>query len=314
MLKGKSDEVQIWRPSGARRARAGRTGRTVSRRRSSAGTRAAAGQGPVPHHRSGRDRAARVGHRSGRGRQVAARLGVREARRRSRRRRPVAPGPVPGLRGRHRVRRPGRAGARSGWAWPRASRPTRPRTSSRAASRAGSPDAAEREFVGSRVARLLGLPVDGGGARARACRPVRGLAPVLRAAGRGPAVWCWSSRTCTVRTPACWTSSSTCWTGARRAVCHPDLRPPGAGRSCGPASAPTGTTAPSWPGSARRRRDGRAPGRAACRVAPDGRRPDRGRGPGDPAVRRGDRADARSTTGWCSRSTAGTRSSASSGR
>ena len=73
----------------------------------------------------GRQRAhLRLGDRHRRDRQVAARLGVREVRRRARRRRLLAPGPLPRLRRRRRVLGARRDGAHARAASPRTRTPT----------------------------------------------------------------------------------------------------------------------------------------------------------------------------------------------
>ena len=172
--------------------------------------RAAARQGAVPRHRGRGQGAARLGRRGRRHRQVAARLGVRQVHRRARRRRVVAPGPLPRLRrGRHLL------GARRDGSHARGAssrtRSPRPRwRSSATPSSAHVPDPEERRWVEPRLAHLLGLEER---ARPRSGGSVRGLAALLRAAGRavpdgpglrGPAVG---------RRRRCSTSSSTCSSG-----------------------------------------------------------------------------------------------------
>ena len=183
-----------------------------------AGRRAPAGQGALPRHPGRRQRARGPGHRPGRRRQEPPRLGVREVRRRPDRHGLLAPRPVPVLRRRRHllgVRRDGPLPARRARGR-RRGRGRRP--GARPASRRLPTTTDEADWLAPRLAALLGVG-DGDGLRPH--RPVRGVDDVPRAGGGEATRSCWSSRTCSTPTPACSTSSSTCW--RRSAV--PAVRP-----------------------------------------------------------------------------------------
>ena len=114
---------------------------------------------------------------------------------------------------------------------------------------------------------LLGLE-ERSGARPRG--PVRRLAAVLRAAGRRRTRPSWCSRTCSGRTRACSTSSSTCWSGraSSRSSCSPSRAP--SCSSSGRAGAPASATSPRSTSSRSRGGDGgaaRRPRPGLCRRA-----------------------------------------------
>ena len=159
--------------------------------------------------RDERRRPPRHGRRHRRDREVAARVGVREVHRRARRRRLLAPGPLPGLRRRRRVlgaRRDGahaRRNRRGGGAERRCAK-------LRATLEDNVPDADERGWIEPRLAHLLGLAERG---RRRPRRPLRGLAAVLRAPGRAAARRCSSSRTCSGPTRPARLHRAICSTG-----------------------------------------------------------------------------------------------------
>ena len=190
-----------------------------------------------------------LGHRDRRDRQVAARLGVREVRRRARRRRLVAPRPLPRLRRGRRVLGAGGDGAD-------ARRDRRGRGAARRRARSCAPtleehvaDAEERAWVEPRLAHLLGLEEGAPGDQEDLFAAWRLFFERLAERTRRSS----SSRTCSGPTRACSTSSSTCSTGraTTRSSCSrsPARSSPSAARPGAPASAASRSL---LPGAARR--------------------------------------------------------------
>ena len=154
--EGQGRGGSLWRALRVVATRGGEGRSPASRPPSSAATESSGSSRSCSTRRSTRGGASRLGRRRGRHRQVAPRMGVREVRRRSHRRHPLAPRPVPGLRGGRGVLGARRDGSlASGILEDEAPAPAPAKL--RSTVERFVPDAEERAWIEPRLRHLLGL-------------------------------------------------------------------------------------------------------------------------------------------------------------